>query len=171
MSTTFEMQNDASSLEEHIPALRRYAHKLAQDPEDAADIVQTCLERALRNFHMFQQGTNLRSWLFTILHNEFISEVRKRSRRGSSVPLEDWHDPGIRGGQEDALEMREFRKAFNSLAPRDREILQMVGVEGRSYASTGQRLKLEIGTVKSRVFRARERLRTLLENGETQVAA
>ncbi|MBI1181043.1 MAG: sigma-70 family RNA polymerase sigma factor [Alphaproteobacteria bacterium] len=162
---------DTASLEEHIPALRRYAQKLAHDPDDAADIVQTCLERALRNFHMYQQGTNLRSWLFTILHNEFISEVRKRTRRGASVPLEEWHDPGTRGGQEQALEMNEFRRAFGALAPRDREILQMVGVEGRSYASTGKRLKLEIGTVKSRVFRARERLRTLLEAGEPQVAA
>lgn len=171
MSSTANIQRDVSGLEEHIPALRRYAQKLAHDPDDAADIVQTCLERALRNFHMFQEGTNLRSWLFTILHNEFISEIRRRSRRGNSVPLEDWLDPGVRGGQEEAIEMHEFNRAFNALAPRDREILQMVGVEGRSYASAGARLKLEIGTVKSRVFRARERLRELIDGPETRMAA
>jgi RNA polymerase sigma-70 factor (ECF subfamily) len=67
--------------------------------------------------------------------------------------------------------MHEFHRAFNALAPRDREILQMVGVEGRSYASAGARLKLEIGTVKSRVFRARERLRELIDGPEARMAA
>jgi RNA polymerase sigma-70 factor (ECF subfamily) len=172
MSRTSNLHNDVSCLEEHIPALQRYAQKLARDPEDAADIVQTCLERALRNFHMFEKGTNLRSWLFTILHNEFISEVRRRARRGNAVPLEDWLDPGVQGGQEEAVEMREFNRAFNALAPRDREILRLVGVEGRSYATASARLKLEIGTVKSRVFRARERLRGLMEGrAGTAVAA
>ncbi len=171
MLSTSNLQLDPSCLEDHIPALRRYAQKLARDPDDAADVVQMCLERALRNFHMFQPGTNLRSWLFTILHNEFISEIRRRARRGHAVPLEDWLDPGVRGGQEDAVEMREFDRAFDALAAKDREILQMVGIDGTSYATAGERLKLEIGTVKSRVFRARERLRGLMEGTEVRVAA
>ncbi len=162
---------DTSAIEEHIPALRRYAQKLTRDPDDAADVVQMCLERALRNFHMFQPGTNLRSWLFTILHNEFISEVRRRARRGNAVPLEDWRDPGVQGGQEEAVEMSEFGRAFTALASKDREILQMVGIDGISYATAGARLKLEIGTVKSRVFRARERLRTLMEGSQVSLVA
>lgn len=171
MLSTSNLQPDVTCIEEHIPALRRYAQKLARDPDDAADVVQMCLERALRNFHMFQPGTNLRSWLFTILHNEFISEVRRRARRGHAVPLEDWLDPGVQGGQDEAIEMREFDRAFTALAPKDREILQMVGVDGTSYAIAGAKLKLEIGTVKSRVFRARERLRTLMESGGAPLAA
>jgi RNA polymerase sigma-70 factor (ECF subfamily) len=170
MSRTATLRNDLNMLEDHIPALRRYAQKLARDPDDAADIVQMCLERALRNFHLFQPGTNLRSWLFTILHNEFISEVRRRARRGHAVPIEDWLEPGIRGGQEEAVEMQEFDRAFTALAPKDREILQMVGIDGTSYATAGKRLKLEIGTVKSRVFRARERLRNLMESGSASFA-
>lgn len=171
MTRTSNLHNDLASLEKHIPALRRYAQKLARDSDDSADVVQMCLERALRNFHMFQPGTNLRSWLFTILHNEFISEIRRRARRGHAVPLEDWLDPGVRGGQEEAIEMREFDRAFTALAPKDREILQMVGIDGTSYAAAGARLKLEIGTVKSRVFRARERLRCLMEGSDGRLAA
>ena len=171
MPRTSNLQPETANLEEHIPALRRYAQKLARDPDDAADVVQMCLERALRNFHMFQPGTNLRSWLFTILHNEFISEVRRRARRGHAVPLEDWLDTGVRGGQEEAIEMREFDRAFTALAAKDREILHMVGIDGTSYATAGKRLKLEIGTVKSRVFRARERLRSLMEGTDARVAA
>lgn len=155
---------DAANLEAHIPALKRYARSLTRDADEAEDIVQTCLERAIRRFELFQKGTNLRSWLFTIMHNEFISGIRRRNRRGASVPLDDWHSElRVGGRQEAAIEMRDLTRAFKSLPGRDRQILYMVGVEGRSYANTAELLKLRTGTVKSRLFRAREKLRACLD--------
>lgn len=155
---------DAANLEAHIPALKRYARSLTRNADEADDIVQTCLERAIRRFELFQRGTNLRSWLFTIMHNEFISGLRRRNRRGISVRLEEWHSElRVNGRQEDALEMRDLTRAFKSLPDRDRQILYMVAVEGRSYESTAALLKLRTGTVKSRLFRAREKLRDRLD--------
>lgn len=157
---------DAANLEAHIPALRRYARSLTRDADEADDIVQSCLERAIRRFELFQRGTNLRSWLFTIMHNEFISGIRRSKRRGTNVQLDDWHSElRINGRQEGALEMRDLTRAFKSLPGRDRQILYMVGIEGRSYESTAELLKLRTGTVKSRLFRAREKLRACLDGG------
>lgn len=164
--------NDAAHLEAHIPALKRYALSLTRDPDEADDIVQTCLERAIRRFELFQRGTSLRSWLFTIVHNEFISGVRRKSRRGPSVPLEEWHSElRANGRQEGALEIRDLTRAFRSLPGPDRQILYMVGVEGRSYESTAALLKLRPGTVKSRLFRPREKLRAYLDDGPRHARA
>jgi RNA polymerase sigma-70 factor (ECF subfamily) len=155
---------DAVNIEAQIPALKRYARSLTRDMDEADDIVQICLERAIRRFELFQHGTNLRSWLFTIMHNEFISGIRRRNRRGTSVPLDEWHDElSVTGRQEDAIHMRDLTRAFKSLPGRDREILYMVGVEGRSYENTAAMLNLRTGTVKSRLFRAHEKLRACLE--------
>ncbi len=155
---------DAAHLELHIPALKRYARTLTRDADEADEIVQTCLERAIRRFELFQRGTNLRSWLFTILHNEFVSGIRQRKRRGINVPLEDWSgELRVNGRQEEALRMRDLTRAFKSLPSRDRQILYMVGIEGRSYENTAAILKLRTGTVKSRLFRAREKLRACLD--------
>lgn len=159
-------REDAIKIEAHIPALKRYARSLTRDMDDADDIVQICLERAIRRFELFQQGTNLRSWLFTIMHNEFISGIRRRKRRGTPVPLDEWHgELSVNGRQEDAIHMHDLTRAFKSLPGRDREILYMVGVEGRSYETTAAMLNLRTGTVKSRLFRAREKLRACLEGG------
>ncbi len=155
---------EASDLEAQIPALHRYARSLTRNADDAEDIVQTCLERAIRRFELFQQGTNLRRWLFTILYNEFVSGVRRLNRRGTTLPLDDWHgELGIAGRQDAALEIREVTRAFAQLPIRDRQILFMIGVEGRSYESTALLLKLRTGTVKSRLFRARDKLRAKLD--------
>ncbi len=160
---------DVANLEIHIPALRRYARSLTHNADEADDVVQSCLERAIRRFELFERGTNLRSWLFTILHNEFVSGVRRRSRRGMSLPLEDWHgELSIAGRQEEALRMRDLNRAFRSLPGPDRQILYLVGIEGRSYESTAEMLNLRTGTVKSRLFRAREKLRARLDGGVPQ---
>jgi RNA polymerase sigma-70 factor (ECF subfamily) len=161
---TVRTHETKASIEQHIPALRRYARSLTRNPDDAEDVLQTCLERALRRFHQFQRGTNLRGWLFTIMHNEFVSGIRRQQRRGISVPVEEWRgDLGVEGRQEDAIRMRDLTRAFGALSRRDRQILYMIGVEGRTYKGTAEKLDVETGTVKSRLFRARERLRENLE--------
>ncbi|MBI1179393.1 MAG: sigma-70 family RNA polymerase sigma factor [Alphaproteobacteria bacterium] len=161
-----------ASIEPHIPALRRYARSLARDRDDADDILQTCLERALRHFDQFRPGSNLRGWLFRILRNEFISGLRHRQRRGTTVPLEDWHgETGVAGGQERLMEIRDLSRAFGDLSRRDRQILYLVGVEGRSYEATARLLNVRSGTVKSRLFRARERLRGRLADDAGRAGA
>jgi RNA polymerase sigma-70 factor (ECF subfamily) len=151
---------DAKAIEAEIPYLRRYARVLAGRPDAADDLVQDGLERAIRRFGQFREGTNLRAWLFTILHNIRCDQYRRAVRRGPEVPLE--HAPmqmSERANQADALHLRDFRRAFDQLSEPHRQVLALVGIEGMSYDQVAEILDVEVGTVKSRVFRARESLR------------
>jgi RNA polymerase sigma-70 factor (ECF subfamily) len=149
-------------IEEHLPSIRRYAHALEKNPHAAEDLIQDCVERALTRHEQFQAGTNLRTWLFTIMHNLQCDRKRKDVRRGVHVPLEEWSDgASTPGKQTDNLEMRDFRRAFGKLDPRDQQIMILIGMEGMSYEETAEVLEVKVGTVKSRLFRARERLRAV----------
>lgn len=163
--------DDARAIEAQIPALRRYARALVRDAEAADDLVQDCLERAVARFSQFRPGTNLRTWLFTILHNVHCDGLRRRRRQGVHVPLEEW-EPSARApaNQRGAAQLRDFRRAFDTLAESDRQILLLVGLEGFSYEEASQMLDLAVGTVKSRLFRARERLRAIeTAHGEPRI--
>lgn len=155
---------DPNELSEHLAALGRYALKLTRNPAQADDLVQTCVERALSRLKQFQVGTNMKSWLFTIMHNEFISEVRRTARRGHQVELTDWQqNASTPQTQEKAVEMRDFEKAFNQLESSEQELLRLVSVEGKTYDELANMLGVEMGTVKSRLFRTREKLRKIEE--------
>lgn len=152
----------ALAIEEHIPALRRYARALAHDPDRADDLVQDCLERAISRFAQFQPGTNLRTWLFTILHNLHCDNMRRQNRRGIHVPIDEWMDNAKSPAEQPrAMQMRDFRRTFRSLHENDQQLLLLIGLEGFSYEEVSAVLDVAVGTVKSRLFRARERLRTL----------
>ncbi|MDX1711166.1 MAG: sigma-70 family RNA polymerase sigma factor [Rhodovibrionaceae bacterium] len=158
----------AMAIEEQIPALRRYARALVRNADRADDLVQDCLERAVSRFHQFQPGTNLRTWMFTILHNVHCDALRRQKRRGTDVPIEEWERRAkTNANQPRAMEMRDFRRMFSKLPESDRHILYLVGVEGYSYEEASEVLDVAVGTVKSRLFRARERLRTL-QDGMTE---
>ena len=164
--------NDSADLAAQIPAIRRYARVLTRNADDAEDFVQSCLKRAIRRFSLFERGTNLRRWLFTIMHNEFVSTIRRTSRRGATVPLEDWHgELAVTGRQDEALQMRDLVRALGSLPGRDRQILYLIGIEGRTYENTAEILRLPTGTVKSRLFRAREKLRAGMEGAPRGILA
>lgn len=152
----------AEMLEEQIPALHRYARALTGgDPERAEDLVQDSLERAVSRFNQFEQGTSLRRWMFTILHNRWCDVGRRQKRSGTSVPIEDVQDRlSAPAGQFGYVELGEFARAFRRLPKADREILLLVAVEGFSHDEASEVLGVAVGTVKSRLFRARERLRT-----------
>ena len=153
-------QFNFDALEAEIPHLRRYARSLTRETVRADDLVQDCLERAISRCEQFQVGTNLRSWLFTILRNVHIDECRKNQRRGPAVPLEDWHgDVAAEPRQEWALELREFGRSFDQLRKDERDILLRVAVDGQSYEEIAEHLDIAVGTVKSRLSRARQRLR------------
>jgi RNA polymerase sigma-70 factor (ECF subfamily) len=158
---------DARAIEQLIPNLRRYARALVRDPDLADDLVQDCLERAIARFAQFQPGTDLRAWLFTILHNVHCDQGRRRSRRSPEIPLEDCdHHLHIPARQNQRLELRDFARAFRSLSTDHQRILLLAGVEGFSCEETAKILGVAIGTVKSRLSRARENLRLAQSKGD-----
>lgn len=163
---------EARAIEGHIPALRRYARSLTGSADRADDLVQDCLERAVARFGQFQPGTDLRAWLFTILHNVHCDQARRRSRQGTQIPLEDCdHMLRLPARQGQSLELRDLHRAFRSLSPDHQRILLLAGVEGFSCEETAQILGVAVGTVKSRLSRARENLRLAHLQGHAKPSA
>lgn len=149
-------------VEPHIPALRRYAFALTRDHAAGDDLVQDCLERAIGRWYLRRPDGDVRAWLFSILHSLFVGGLRRDRRRGWHEPVEDWHAEEA-GGQEAALLGRDVLRCLQALSPEHRAVLLLVGVEGLSYETTGQVLGVPIGTVMSRLSRAREQLHRLME--------
>jgi RNA polymerase sigma-70 factor (ECF subfamily) len=153
-------------IELEIPRLRRYAMFLARDPEKADDLVQECLVRAIDNIDKFQPGTNIRSWLMTILHNIFVNETKKRRPLLTQDGVIERATP-IEGGQEARHQMRDVQRAFEALSWQHRQIIWFICVEQMDYNEVARQLDVPVGTVRSRLCRAREHLKQLmeLENG------
>ncbi len=151
-------------IEAEIPRLRRYARYLAGDADRADDLVQDCLARALEKIDLWQPGTNMRAWLFTMMHNLHVSNVRKAQRRPQSceVTPENPGPPTV-GNQFDSVQLRELSDALDGLSEEHREILLLVVVEGMAYQDAADVLEVAVGTVRSRLSRAREALREALE--------
>jgi RNA polymerase sigma-70 factor (ECF subfamily) len=146
-----------------VPSLRAFALSLCGNVDRADDLVQETLLRALANIESFQPGTNMSAWLFTILRNHFRSEYRKRRRE---VEDADGHYAERLKAQPDQLgqvEFREFREALAQLPPDQREALVLVGASGFSYEEAAKICGCAVGTIKSRVNRARTRLTELME--------
>lgn len=155
-----------------MPTLYRFARSLTHNSVQADDLVQDCMERAISNIHQFRPGTNLRSWLFTILSNLHKDECRKRIRRGRHVSMDDYEDfVQVRPRQTDHLEVRSLLTAFGKLNAYDREVLILAGVRGMKYETIACRQHVAVGTVKSRLSRARQKLRSLMEGPETETRA
>jgi len=156
-----------SRVNELIPRLRRYARALTGDRTAADDLVQDTLERAWVKLHLWRSGSDLRAWLFTIMHNVHVNQVRSRSA-SATLPLDD--DLPVRPTQADMLEVRDIDTALKRLPVEQREVLLLVALEHLSYQETADALAIPIGTVMSRLARARERLRTMLA-GEAGTAS
>lgn len=144
-----------------IPRLRRYARALTRDPAAADDLVQDSLERAWSRFHMWRRGSDLRAWMFTIMHNLHANSVRKASTRPATFPLDEAR-AAVGPRQEDALEFRGLARALAKLPDEQRQVVLLVGLEEMSYAEAAGVLGIPIGTVMSRLSRGRERLRGLM---------
>ncbi len=139
----------------HIQAMRALAISLTRDPALADDIVQDAAIKAWVNFASFKPGTNLRAWLFAILRNTFYSELRKRHRQAEPLDALVAQNLAVRGGQEDALVLRDFLSAFRLLSLEQREALLLVGALGFSYEEAAEVCDVPVGTIKSRTHRAR----------------
>lgn len=146
-----------------IPSLRRYARGLISQRERADDLVQDTLERAWRNVSMWRQRGEMRAWMFGIMHNLFIDLVRSQRRTPEGSAGDDVPELPARATQSDHLEVRDLDRALQRLPIAQREVLLLVGVEELSYQNAARVLGVPIGTVMSRLSRARERLRAELE--------
>ena len=148
----------------HIPRLRRYARALTGDRARADDLVQDTLERALVKLHLWQPSSDLRAWLFTVMHNVFINQLKARRE----LALDDAVEDGLQSApQSDPLELRDLDTALRRLPVEQREVLLLVGLEQLSYAEASQALGVPVGTVMSRLSRGRERLRAVMSGTAT----
>ncbi|HEY5635519.1 MAG TPA: sigma-70 family RNA polymerase sigma factor [Burkholderiales bacterium] len=145
----------------YIPRLRRYARALVGDRVAADDLVQDTLERALVKFHLWKPGSDLRAWLFTIMHNVNVNQLRARRELSTlddeilDLPAADAADAGVRG--------RDLERALLLLPVGQREVLLLVTLEDMSYQDVADLLGIPIGTVMSRLSRAREKVRAGME--------
>lgn len=151
---------------EQLPNLRRYATALTGSAALADDLVQDSIERALRSANQLRDLSFLAAWLRRILHNLYIDELRRRRSQGIQQDIEKLVDDlRLSGPGPDPGRMRDFLRAINALSSEHRQILLLAGLEELSYREIAEELGLPIGTVMSRLARARERLRELMEQG------
>jgi RNA polymerase sigma-70 factor (ECF subfamily) len=160
------MADPGPLIEPHIPALRRYAFALLRDHDRADDLVQDTLERALSRWLLRRTDGDVRAWLFTILRNLHVSRWRSERRRAGSVVIDESTMPGVPARQEAALEVHDVLAAIDQLPEEQKSLLLLVGVEDFSYDDAARILGMPIGTVMSRLSRARQRLRALVETGK-----
>ncbi|WP_419340908.1 RNA polymerase sigma factor [Achromobacter sp. PD1] len=150
-----------------IPSLRRYARGLTGDPHRADDLVQDTLERAWSRYSRWQRRGELRAWMFGIMHNHFIDGVRASSRRPEQTAPGDLPDAPVRATQTDHLEVRDLDRCLQALPAEQREVLLLICVEDLSYQETARILDVPMGTVMSRLSRAREKLGAQMQARDT----
>jgi RNA polymerase sigma factor (sigma-70 family) len=155
------MPGPMALIEECIPALRRYASALLRDRQEVDDLVHDCLVRALDRLHTLRNDAEMRSWLFAIMHNLYVSRFRRKQTQGQSLSIEALEEqaPAVHPRQEEHLEAQDVIRAVERLPEDHRAVLLLVTVEDLSYAEVAQVLGIPIGTVMSRLARARERVR------------
>ena len=154
-------------VETEIPRLRRYARALTRRADRADDLVQETLVRAIAKSDLWQAGTDIRAWLFTIIHNQHVNMVRRAMRDDATVDIEQMSssltaitDPTA------SRQLRELDTALARLPAEQREVILLVGLEGMSYEAAAQILEVPVGTVRSRLSRGRDALRQLMDMPE-----
>ncbi len=153
---------DSAAILAEIPRLRRYARALLGDRAAADDLVQDTLERAWSRHALWRAGSDLRAWLFSIMHNLRVDQLRRPNPPTHSLGEDDFEVP-IRATQSDRLEVMDLASALHQLPDEQREVLLLVALEGSSYAEIASLLGIPAGTVMSRLARGRERLRLLMD--------
>lgn len=168
------VQNDRSEFEsillDAIPHVRAFARSLTRHREEADDLTHDAVVRALGAMDQFTPGTNFKAWIFTILRNLFYNDRRKRGGRFSSIDDLPGFEPSMEPSQEASLEFNDFRRAFWQLTDVHREALTLVGAGGLSYEEVAAICGCRVGTVKSRVSRARTELKDLLAGNNLRLS-
>ena len=164
-------QDFAAELVTEIPRLRRFARGLAGDSALADDLVQDCVERALVKQHLYDRERPLRAWLFAILRNIHVSQWRRSQHMGVLAELggPDAEEPAVAPEQEQNLSVALITDALDLLPQRQREVLVLISLEEMSYKEAAEIMGVPIGTVMSRLSRARNALQALLEKRGTTV--
>ncbi|WP_019140999.1 RNA polymerase sigma factor [Noviherbaspirillum massiliense] len=155
------MDDESAQLLACIPRLRRYARALAGDRAAADDLVQDTLERAWRKMGSWRRGSDMRAWLFGIMHNLYIDHTRKRSRESAEEAVDELLS--TRASQSDRLEVRDLDAALRLLPSEQREVVLLVAIEEMTYDEVAKTLGIPPGTVMSRLARGREKLRAITE--------
>jgi RNA polymerase sigma factor (sigma-70 family) len=153
------VSNFKQLLEEQIPRLRRYAMALTRNRDEADDLVQETLMRALAKCHLWQPGTDLRAWLFTMLHNQRVNAVRRAVRAGNTVNVATTDPTASRT-------LFELDRAMGQISEEHRQVILLIGLEGMSYEGAAEILGIPVGTVRSRLSRGRDALRVVMGLGE-----
>lgn len=152
--------DEAERLVDLIPRLRRYARALVSDRASADDLVQDTLERAWAKLHLYRRGTDLRAWLFTVMHNVHVNKVR--ATRATDTLDDEMPELAQRAVQGDALVVRDLDRSIALLPVDQRSVLLLVTLEDMSYDEVARTLGIPMGTVMSRLSRAREKLRAMM---------
>jgi RNA polymerase sigma-70 factor, ECF subfamily len=154
---------------QYMPHLRGIARLLARDRALAEDLVQETMLRAISHADQFQPGTNLKAWLTTILRNSYFNEKRSQRRLAEYSSITAGQVSVARGQQEHRLQMRDLERAIIKLPAAQREALALVGANGYSYEEAAKMTGCAVGTVKSRVSRARFELQSMLDGGSASL--
>ena len=155
-------------LVDHLPAMRAFAISLTRNPSVADDMVQDTLVKAWTNIDKFDPGTNMRAWLFTILRNTYYSSRRKTKREVADIDGIHTEALAEKPAHDGRLQMKDFSVAFAQLNDEQREALLLVGASGFSYEEAANMCGVAVGTIKSRIGRARQRLTELMELDEDE---
>jgi RNA polymerase sigma factor (sigma-70 family) len=159
---------DSHAILAELPRLRRYARSLVGERAAADDLVQDTLERAWARVSQWRAGSDLRAWLFSIMHNLRVDQLRRPAL--STTPMEDdFFEPPTRATQTDRLEVKDLEFALTLLPEDQREVLLLVALEEMSYQEVASMLGIPAGTVMSRLSRGRERLRLILDGQQPPV--
>jgi RNA polymerase sigma-70 factor (ECF subfamily) len=167
LSSSEPQTDGVAALQAAIPSLQRYALLMLRDRQGVEDLVHDCLVQALTHMRSKKPGTDMRPWLFSIMHNLFISQKRRERTRGDNISIESLIDVvgeswmNVNATQEDRLRWRDLLRGLNELPLELRLVITLVSVEELSYTAAAEVLGIPIGTVMSRLSRGRERLRQL----------
>lgn len=154
-----------STLIEHTDRLEKFAYRLTNNKADAEDLLQSTLLRAIEKKHLFNKGTNLYSWMSKIMYNMFVSGYRRKTKFESKYDPEPYLEKqSVQAGQEIKIELQDVDIAMNNISEDHKEILIMVCVKGMQYAEVSEALQIPVGTVRSRLSRARQNLQDELKN-------
>jgi RNA polymerase sigma-70 factor (ECF subfamily) len=157
------MSLHAMQIEPLLPDLKRYARSLARGEDDANDLVQDCVERALVKSDLYREGTNLRSWMFTLMRNVFISQKRRDAVAKRYLQHAMHHGASIAlPSQTHKVFLNETMDAIGRLSVQERSAITMLGLEERSHQEAAEETRLPVGTMKSRLSRGRANLRESL---------
>jgi RNA polymerase sigma-70 factor, ECF subfamily len=168
------MDEFSKLLEQQIPRLRRYAFALHRSNKSRADdLVQDTLVRAIAKQHLWKPGTNLLGWLFTLMHNQNVNDVRRSvAREGFGCAVGEFHDTVASvNDTSSSLQLRDLERAMAKLHLEQREVILLVALEGMSYEAVAKLVGIPIGTVRSRLSRGRMMLRQLMDTGERTAPA